>query len=145
MLKKHTFTERCSEKYGKLSCLSVGGYRSKGENTFEDYTEEVVIPQWGRALKGKEETLDHRENYRVISKLISALQRKNGLKRCPDKGLEAMRLWVAGGVFSRNLVTYGRFLMKKRLKAVLFLLPLNHKKSDFSTGLWENCVKNSWI
>ena len=33
--------KRLSEKYGKLSCLSVDrGYRSKGlENTFEDYTE----------------------------------------------------------------------------------------------------------
>jgi IS5 family transposase len=113
--------KRLSEKYGKLSCLSVDrGYRSKDlENNFEDYAEEIVIPQWGRAPKDTKETLDHREKrwWRSgVESLISALQRKNGLKRCPDKGLEAMRLWVAGGVFSRNLITYGRFLMKNKFK-----------------------------
>jgi IS5 family transposase len=113
--------ERLHQKYGKLKCLSVDrGYRAKGlEDSFSDYCDEIVIPQWGRPLKGTKETLDHRAKrwWRSgVESLISALQRSNGLKRCPDKGLEAMRRWVTSGVFSRNMITYGRFLMKRKLE-----------------------------
>jgi transposase, IS5 family len=113
--------ERLNKKYGLLKVLSVDrGYRCKGlEEAFKKYCEKVVIPQWGKALKGTNETTEHR-NLRWwrsgVESLISALQRKNGLKRCPDKGLEAMRRWVAGGVMARNMITFGRFLMKRKLE-----------------------------
>lgn len=109
---------RLKEKYGHLKMASLDrGYRAKGlEKAYLEYCDRVVIPHWGRKPKGTAESLEDRADrwWRSgVESLISALQRRNGLKRCPDKGLDAMRRWIAGGVLARNMVTYGRFIMNK--------------------------------
>ena len=110
--------QRLKDKYGKLRLISLDrGYRVKGLGEVVDlFSERTIIPHWGKRPKGAKETLEDRTArwWRSgVESLISALQRKNGLDRCPDKGLVAMERWVAAGAMTRNMITYGRFLMSE--------------------------------
>jgi len=84
----------------------------------------IIIAKKGKLTKESKE----REGTKMFKKnrmwragveaLISSLVRGNGLKLCPDKGLENYKKYVSGCILSRNLQNLGTILLAKEKKKI---------------------------
>jgi hypothetical protein len=116
--------KRLKEKYGHLEMISLDkGYWRKGvREELTEYVNRPVIAKKGK-LTVEERSIQKDPVFKKdrqwrsgVESLISSCVRANGMGRCRDKGLNAYRRWVGLGVFSRNLITFGRILEEEERK-----------------------------
>jgi hypothetical protein len=78
----------------------------------------VILPKKGRLSKAQQaqqqtdEFVAGRRQHAAIESAIHALE-VHGLDRCPDRGLPALRRYVALAVVARNIQLLGRYLQRQ--------------------------------
>ena len=116
--------KRLKEKYGHLEMISLdkGYWRKNVRKELNEYVDRPVIAKKGK-MNEEERTIQNDPAFKKdrrwrsgVESLISSCVRANGMGRCRDKGLNAYRRWVGLGVFSRNLITFGRILLEEERK-----------------------------
>jgi len=115
---------RLKQKFGKLKVCSLDKgywYADIYEESTDD-VEQLVIAKKGKPSK-KSSKREHEEDfvkYRQwrsgVESLISSLARSNGLGKCKDRGKFAYKRWVAAGILTRNLITFGTALLEEDKK-----------------------------
>ena len=117
-------SERLLEIY-KLRSLSFDkGFWSK--TNFEDLeskVEQLVMPKKGK-LNEQEYEREHQKTFKELRHKHSAVESSinclehHGLDRCPDKGLDHFKKYVALGILACNLHTLGNVLLEQDRKNV---------------------------
>ena len=81
----------------------------------------MILPKKGRlsqaqqARQQADEFIAGRCQHAAIESAIHALE-VHGLDRCPDRGLPALRRYVALAVVARNIQLLGRYLQRQEQK-----------------------------
>jgi hypothetical protein len=107
----------------KAASFDQGFYTPENLKGLQEIVETACLPQKGRPseeVKERQNTPDYRaarRRHAGIESAIHALVWGNGLARCPDKGLEGYRRYVALGIVGRNLQTLGVILLKRARRA----------------------------
>jgi hypothetical protein len=103
----------------KAASFDQGFYTPDNLKGLQKIVETACLPPKGRP---REEVKEHqntpayraaRRRHAGIESAIHALIWGNGLARCPDKGIDGYRRYVALGIVGRNLQTFGVILLKR--------------------------------
>ncbi len=110
------------EKFSSMRACSFdkGFHSPTNQKKLPEYLDEVTLPKKGK-LSSEEKTKERSEIFRksrrqhsAVESAINALEH-NGLDRCPDRGIDGFKRYVALGILSRNLQRIGAILIAKEL------------------------------
>lgn len=107
----------------KAASFDEGFYTPENLKGLQELVETACLPKKGRPCEEDKERQNTpayraaRRRHAGIESAIHALVWGNGLARCPDKGLEGYRRYVALGIVGRNLQTLGVILLKRARRA----------------------------
>lgn len=107
----------------KIKSLSLdkGFYSKVAKDLISELVPNLVMPKKGKLnqTEAQEESSRNfkelRNRHCAVESNINQLEH-NGLNRCPDKGLEAMKRYAAFGVLSYNLHRVGKAVLAERRK-----------------------------
>ena len=110
-------------RFPKLSACSFdkGFHSPTNQKTLAELLDQVVMPRKGklstaqREAENAPEFVNARRQHSAVESGINALE-VHGLDRCPDRGLEHFKRYVALAVVGRNLQKLGAILQAKALK-----------------------------
>jgi hypothetical protein len=110
-------------KWGNIHSLSYDrGFWSPGNyQALHHRVKELIMPKKGKLSKeeaereGSKAFLELRRQHSAVESDINALEH-HGLNRCPDRGLDHFRKYVALGVLSLNLHRLGNLLLAEDRK-----------------------------
>lgn len=110
-------------KWGNIHSLSYDrGFWSPGNyRALRHRVKELIMPKKGKLSKeeaereGSKAFLELRRQHSAVESDINALEH-HGLNRCPDRGLDHFRKYVALGVLSLNLHRLGNLLLAEDRK-----------------------------
>lgn len=101
------------------SCSFAQGFHSTAnQRDLAKLLDTVILPKKGRLSKAQQarqqadEFIAGRRQHAAIESAIHALE-VHGLDRCPDRGLPALRRYVALAVVARNIQLLGRYLQRQ--------------------------------
>ena len=104
------------------SCSFDQGFHSPtNQRDLAQLLDTVILPKKGRLSKAQQaqqqtdEFVAGRRQHAAIESAIHALE-VHGLDRCPDRGLPALRRYVALAVVARNIQLLGRYLQRQEQK-----------------------------
>ena len=107
-------------RYNNIASLSLdkGFYSKENKNLLSLYIPQLVMPKKGKLnqLEKEEESQKEfkklRNHHSAVESNINQLE-KNGLNKCPDKGLSAYKRYVSLGILSYNLHRLGKLLIER--------------------------------
>ena len=107
-------------RFPKLSSCSFdqGFHSTANQRDLTQLLDTVILPKKGRLSKAQQarqqadEFVAGRRQHAAIESAIQALE-VHGLDRCPDRGLPALRRYVALAVVARNVQLLGRYLQRQ--------------------------------
>lgn len=110
-------------RFPELSSCSFdqGFHSTANQRDLAPLLDIVILPKKGRLSKGQQaqqqtdEFVAGRRQHAAIESAIHALE-VHGLDRCPDRGLPALRRYVALAVVARNIQLLGRYLQRQEQK-----------------------------
>ncbi len=100
-------------------CSFDKGFHSKSnQEALQKLLDELTLPKkgkWSKADKERESTeafVTARKQHPAIESAINALE-IHGLDRCPDRGIDSFKQYVAWAIVGRNLIKVGAILQQK--------------------------------
>ena len=100
------------------------GFWSTGNNTtLTQIMRNLIMPKKGK-LNKEEYSREHSKQFKALRNKHSAIEsdinslEHHGLNRCPDKGLERFKRYIALGILSFNLHRLGNILIENDRKAL---------------------------
>jgi hypothetical protein len=100
-------------------CSFDKGFHSKSnQEALQKLLDQLALPKkgkWSKADKERESTeafVAARKQHPAIESAINALE-VHGLDRCPDRGIDGFKRYVAWAIVSRNLIKVGAILQQK--------------------------------
>jgi len=107
-------------RFPELSSCSFdqGFHSTANQRDLAKLLDTVILPKKGRLSKAQQarqqadEFVAGRRQHAAIESAIHALE-VHGLDRCPDRGLPALRRYVALAVVARNIQLLGRYLQRQ--------------------------------
>ncbi len=106
---------------GTMKSLSFdrGFHSPENQTALQEIVDHLCLPKPGKKQSVKQdETGDEifhasRKRHSGVESAIGALQKRNGLKRCRDRGDVGFERYVALGILGRNLHVLGKILIAK--------------------------------
>jgi len=98
-----------------------GFHSSNNQTELSTMLDHVVLPRKGKlsainkTVEGSEEFKKARRKHSAVESSINALE-NHGLDRCPDRGIEGFKRYVALAVVARNIQILGHMLQQKEVK-----------------------------
>lgn len=116
-------TRAAKEKFPALSgCSYDKGFHSRGnKKDLAKIIDKVILPKKGKlSLKDKEieysdEFIRLRHQHSAVESAINALE-NHSLDRCPDRGIDGFKRYVALAVLARNIQILGAKIQQKEVK-----------------------------
>lgn len=116
-------TQSAKERFPSLSgCSYDKGFYSPGnKKQLAKILDRVTLPKKGKlSLKDKEieycdEFIRSRHQHSAVESAINALE-NHSLDRCPDRGIDGFKRYVALAVLARNIQVLGTKVQQKKLK-----------------------------
>lgn len=116
-------TQAAKEKFPALSgCSYDKGFHSPGnKKDLAQILDKVILPKKGKlSLKDKEieysdEFIRLRHQHSAVESAINALE-NHSLDRCPDRGIDGFKRYVALAVLARNIQILGDRVQQKEVK-----------------------------
>jgi hypothetical protein len=116
-------TQGAKERFPSLSSCSYDkGFHSPGnKKQLATILDKVILPKKGRlSLKDKEieycdEFIRSRHQHSAVESAINALE-NHSLDRCPDRGIDGFKRYVALAVLARNIQVLGAKVQQKEVK-----------------------------
>lgn len=112
------------EHWGIRSISYDKGFWSKGNNaTLTQIMRNLIMPKKGK-LNKEEYSREHSKQFKALRNKHSAIEsdinslEHHGLNRCPDKGLEHFKRYIALGILSFNLHRLGNILIENDRKVL---------------------------
>jgi len=99
----------------RLCSFDKGFHSPANQVELKNYLEAVVLPRKGklsqaaREIEGEEAFVRARRQHSAVESAINALE-VHGLDRCPDRGLDAFKRYVALAVVARNILRVGALI-----------------------------------
>ncbi len=116
-------TQGAKERFPALSSCSYdkGFYSPNNKKELPKIINRITLPKKGRlSLKDKElefseEFIQSRHQHSAVESAINALE-YHSLDRCPDRGIDGFKRYVALAVLARNIQILGNKVQQKELK-----------------------------